>query len=112
MTFLPLLAASAGALSVSANLAFNLDIRNSLTLQCYTFSLETLDLWVGQSGNRHMVQVGTEKIPLIIVLKFDETPSRLMVRKHDNAGVFDRAFRISWRVGRPNKLSHFHPAIR
>lgn len=60
MTFLPLLTASAGALSVSANLALSLDIRNSLTLQCHTFRAEALDLRIGQSGNRYVAQMGTE----------------------------------------------------
>lgn len=71
-----------------------------------------LDLCLWHSCKSYMTQVGTVQLSVFVVFKFDEAANCLVVSQHDNTGVFDRKLRIPWRVGRPNKLSHLHPAIR
>ena len=99
MTFLPLLAAPAGALLIPANLAFGLGALNPPLLQRHAFRAQTFNLCIWHSGKGYVAQMGTAQLSIFVVFKFDETPNRLVVRQHDNTGVFDRAFHISGRVG-------------
>jgi len=99
-------------LIIPANLAFGLGALNPPLLQRHAFRAQTFDLCIWHSGKSYMSQVGTVQLSVFVAFKFDEAANCSVFSQHDNTRVFDRKFRIPWRVGRPNKLSHPHPAIR